>query len=496
VKITSRYVLKEHLGPLTFSLAALTSLLLLNYIARRFGDLVGKGIPWQAIAEFFVLSVPFTIAMTLPMAVLVSTLYAFSRLASENEITAFKASGVAMSALLRPVLVAAGLLAALMIGFNDQVLPRANHRLAVLQQDIARARPTFALREQVLNEVTGSFLLRANHVDGATNTMREVTIYDLTQPTPRTIWAERGALALTENRRDLQLTLHDGVIEQLGAGKPEQLQRIFYRTNFVRVRDVAKGFDQSRPGDQSFKSDREMSICELQSAYARARYEHLLAREELDRAVADSAGRAKPAQPADSIGRRRAAANGLGALYCKVTRELVARPLQAQPGGTVSAGARAPGMTTTAVHLARLRASDTRSTMNNYDVEIHKKFALAVACLVFVLLGAPIALRFPRGGVGLVLGVSLGVFGLYYAFLIAGQELAGRGFLPPWLAMWAANILFAAAGLWLAARMGRESGSARGGGIGELIEQWRWRRARRASAGRSPAAPGRALEAR
>jgi lipopolysaccharide export system permease protein len=137
--------------------------------------------------------------------------------------------------------------------------------------------------------------------------------------------------------------------------------------------------------------------------------------------------------------------------------------------------------------------------MNNFDVEIHKKFALAVACIVFVLLGAPIALRFPRGGVGLVLGVSLGVFGLYYSFLIAGQELASRGVVPPWLAMWAANILFTSAGLVLAARMGTESGSARGGGIGELIEQWRWRRQqRRQQRGRTgrPSAGAAAMEAR
>src|SRR4051812_49936175 len=109
--------------------------MLLQYIARRFGDLVGKGIGWQVILEFFVLSVPFTIAMTLPMAVLVSVLYAFSRLASENEITAFRASGVSMSRLLGPVLRAASLLAVGMVLFNDPGLSRANHTLSMLTPD-------------------------------------------------------------------------------------------------------------------------------------------------------------------------------------------------------------------------------------------------------------------------------------------------------------------------------------------------------------------------
>jgi lipopolysaccharide export system permease protein len=145
------------------------------------------------------------------------------------------------------------------------------------------------------------------------------------------------------------------------------------------------------------------------------------------------------------------------------------------------------------VQLARLRVQQTRGEANGYDVEIHKKFALAAACVVFVLLGAPLALRFPRGGVGMVLGVSIGVFAAYYSFLIAGQELAQRGTVPPWLAMWGANLLFGGVGLVFALRMGTESGSARGGGVREWIDQWRWRREqRRARAGATttPAAAG------
>jgi hypothetical protein len=79
VKIIHKYVLREHAGPLVFALSALTSLLLLNYIAKQFGNLVGKGLPWAVIGQFFGLSVPFTLAMTLPMAVLVSRRMVVSR---------------------------------------------------------------------------------------------------------------------------------------------------------------------------------------------------------------------------------------------------------------------------------------------------------------------------------------------------------------------------------------------------------------------------------
>ena len=202
MKILSRYVLKEHLGPLTFSLTALTSLLLLNYIAKQFGNLVGKGIPWTAVAEFFLLSIPFTVALTLPMAVLVATLHAFSRLAAENEVTALKASGVNMSRLMTPVLIAAAGVTVFMVIFNDQILPRTNHQLAVLQSDIAQKKPTFALREQVINEVSpGKLFLRANHLDEASNLMRDVTIYVIQRDVERSMrtagtWRSRRIRAI------------------------------------------------------------------------------------------------------------------------------------------------------------------------------------------------------------------------------------------------------------------------------------------------------------
>jgi lipopolysaccharide export system permease protein len=93
--------------------------------------------------------------------------------------------------------------------------------------------------------------------------------------------------------------------------------------------------------------------------------------------------------------------------------------------------------------------------------------------MVFVMLGAPIALRFPRGGVGLVISVSLGVFALYYVGLIAGQSLAENGTLSPFLSMWLANIVFTLIGLVLLSRMGKESSTARGGDMREMLDMAR-----------------------
>lgn len=116
----------------------------------------------------------------------------------------------------------------------------------------------------------------------------------------------------------------------------------------------------------------------------------------------------------------------------------------------------------------RMKLEDSANLMNSYGVEIHKKFALAVACFVFVLLGAPIALRFPRGGVGLTIGVSLFVFALYYVCLIAGESIAKRGLMPAVVSMWMANVIFALLALWMLAKMGQEGSTSRGGDMKDM----------------------------
>src|SRR2546430_13293695 len=93
VRTISRYLLRQHVAPLVFALAALTSLMLIQQVAKQLSGLLGKGLPPGVIAEVFVLSLPFIVAVTLPMAVLVAVLHVFTRLAGHNEMTALQAGG-------------------------------------------------------------------------------------------------------------------------------------------------------------------------------------------------------------------------------------------------------------------------------------------------------------------------------------------------------------------------------------------------------------------
>ena len=494
-------------------------MLLLNYVAKRFGELAGKGLPWSVIGEFVGLTVPFIFAMTLPMAVLISTLYAFSRLAADNEITALKSSGVGLRRVMAPVVLAASGITIGMIYFNDQVMPRANHRLAVLHRNIAQKKPTFALREQVINEISpGKFYLRAGHIDKNSNRMREITIYDFGDVgRRRTIHADSGNMAMSADQSDLLMTLYDGTLQDVPVSDATQLQRLFFKVDLVRVRGVGNQFKEAEGG--TYKGEREMTVCEMERTRSEAQSNYTAAQAEFSRRVrearaakvelssdvravdldspgrwsfggaycaligalgaspADSGGKAGPTPPQSPVAAESAAA-GSAPLAAAPAAQRPIKALRATRGPTagaapLSASPERRNLLPATIEASRIRLIETSRVMNLYSVEIHKKFALAVACIVFVILGAPIALRFPRGGVGLTIGVSIGVFGLYYVALIGGQSLGNRGIVPPALAMWGANLLFGAVGLFLLMKLGTESATSRGGDLREMTDSFR-----------------------
>ncbi|MGD8699958.1 MAG: LptF/LptG family permease [Gemmatimonadales bacterium] len=490
MKILRRYILREHAGPFIAALGVLTGLMLLNQLARRFSDLVGKGLPWYVIGEVFALSFPFILAMVVPMAVLVAVLYTFGRLTGDNEVTAFKAGGVSLLRLMLPVFLGTTLLAGGMVWFNDKILPESNHALRKLLSDIGRKRPTFELRERVVNEVvSGKLFLQAARIDRMRSVMWDMVIFDLGRPNvQRTIYADSGYMAFNEEQTDLYLTLFDGSMHELDTRNPGTDQSTYYAKQVIRVPEVSNELERGQSGD--WRGDREMSIAMMRDEVADQRERLHQSRDSLEallaslrpiRALPDTQPE-KPPPSAGSPATDRRTQEAEAEKAAAVTDSLAgdSTVTTAAPADSV---AREEAETQSRVRAADIRrryrrprasewppvgdaiafASQTRSRferitsrielqrreINRFEVEIEKKFAIPAAAIVFVLLGAPIAVRFPRGGIGMVIGVSLVAFSVYYIFLIGGEDFADRDFMSPFWAMWAPNVIFTVLGLVL-----------------------------------------------
>jgi lipopolysaccharide export system permease protein len=103
------------------------------------------------------------------------------------------------------------------------------------------------------------------------------------------------------------------------------------------------------------------------------------------------------------------------------------------------------------------RIGFVQGEIDKYMVEVHKKYSLPAACVVFVLLGAPLGVMVKKGGFGVAASISLFFFLLYWAFLIGGEKLSERAFFSPFWGMWTANILLGIAGIILTVRSAKET---------------------------------------
>lgn len=506
MSILTRHLIRVHAGPFLFAVSVLTGLLFLNAVAQRMERLAGKGLGIDVFVDFMLLTLPHVVALTLPMAVLVSVLYALSDLSQGNEITAMAAGGVTPWRILTPLVACGALLTGVMFYFNDQILPESNHQLQTLMTDIGAKRPTFSLQEQLVNEVrtgtgTAKYYLQAERIDPVTSELTQVVIHDLVDPMRhRTIEADRGTMAFTPEGTDLVITLYDGTIHEVTDRTPGEYQRVAFARQTLAMEGVADLLERS--GGRDRRSDREMSIAMLREELSCGRQELDRLREEsyqrsryaVERALgrpvpevtlppldlepgspcspppssplddAPEGGDVEGADPGEGVDPGEAAPLPPAA----VSFQRPAAPSPPARFATVAFQSLYDTMTQSVagnLRTAALRAGTLQMRDAQYRVEIHKKYAISLACVIFVLFGAPVALRFARGGLGMAIGVSVFVFAIYWAGLIGGERLADRGRADPFLAMWAPNIVFLVLAIPLVARMGTGMSTGRGGGL-------------------------------
>ena len=450
----SWYAFREHLGPFAFALVVFTFIMLMNQVARQFQNLAGKGLGAEVIVQVFVLSIPLSVAITIPMAVLVATMAAFGRLAGDNEITAIQANGVGFHQLLAPTVGAAIALTLFTFWFNDNVLPESNHRLSQLMMEIQRAKPTVVLQEKRIVDPTGlgEYRILPDRIDRTTNMMYDVRIFDTTDlQLQRTILADSGRMDYTAGGEDALLTLWHGTIHNRNVSNLGEYERLAFTQQQLVLEGVGTKIERAAEL-AGMRSDREMNLATLMDNVHAEEQKIRAARRELQRAterhVLTLFGDTLAVASIDSA----AVLERVDSLAPAIVEERdlgFERALDEQRYRVSLVDRLNEGID----YAARQR--------NKFLVEYHKKYAIPVACFVFVLIGAPVGVRARRGGLGFAMGMSTLVFVFYYLALTGGENLADRRLLPPWLGMWVSNIVFFAFGVWLLRRTARETASRR-----------------------------------
>ena len=491
MKRLHRMILSSLPGPFLAAFGTLLFLLLMQFLINYLPELVGRGLPAGVIAELIAYSLAYMVVLAAPMAVLVATLLVFGRLAESQAYAVAKSAGISLLGLAWPVVVAGLVLAGAMSYFNSDVLPEANFRMKGLWQDIRDKKPGFELEPGVFYDGIQGYAIRVADAPAESNALDEVLIFDDSESGQRaTITATRGELAAVPGGEALQMMLYDGEIHRLGqvrdgAGRSERYERVAFERHRLRL-DLSDLAFERRDAESTSRSDRTMrtsqmvQVVDSLDAAVRTRVETLEGRlAGLGRLPGDAAAHRVPETASDAAPDSAAVPLRSRLLLAKDADTSAVRPdsAGAAPADSVAALPVLAGLDAAdraavfdlAAQRVRAVKSELSAAQNalrwerqradRYRVEIYKKYSMAVACVVFVLIGIPLGLSARRGGLGVVGTLAVGIFLFYWITLVQGEKLADRGLLDPWIGMWAANVLIGGLGLYLLAREARDPAS-------------------------------------
>lgn len=398
IRLIDRYFIREFIPPFFFSLFALTFILLMDQLFRLIDLFVRKGLPVDIVGQILIYTLPLIISYTAPMAILVAVVMTFGRLAQDNEILALKTSGLTFFSIMKTPFIITLAFMIFLFFFNNFVLPESNHRVRNLMLDVSRKRPAIRLPEGVFTKDFSGYTIYVGRKDERHSRLYDVTIYDLQNGLMMT--APFGELKDLEEEGILQFILHNGELHQLMDNTNYQ------RTKFDKQIINMKVNTELVRRERKLRNENELDIKGLESRIESTRLE-------IDKAQENVA----------HIGR-----DALETFVRDEGINLDASQFQVKKNINIIKG-------------------KTR-TVSRYLIELYKKFSLAFACILFVIIGAPLGYLFKRGGTaGILIGILL--FSSYYILVIGGEEFADRRGLSPFWAMWLPNIIFLGLGIYL-----------------------------------------------
>lgn len=420
-------------GPMFAWLGVLMFLLVMQFLIKYLPQLVGKGVPVLVSMELIVYNLAYMLVLAVPMAALIATLMAFGKLAESNAYIVIKGSGVSFPQLVWPVYVAGILLTAVMWYFNTEIHPEANFRASNLWSDIRTAKPGFDLQAGVFYDGIADYKILVREIpEEDPNELRDITIFDYSEGARfRTdIKAVSGRLEPIRNGQYLNLVLFNGEIHRRrppGSGNKDRYEKLTFDRHVLRISLEDLNFrrsdiTQGRRNDRTMKSREMIALVDSLEATAstqKARLRSMMAalgtgavtEEEVGHLIRDEARTALP---------------GLD------------RPLSRRNNDAATRTARSVRMK---IDSARRSIVWAQSKADRYRVEIHKKYSITLACLIFMMIGAPLGLFIRRGGLGTSAALAMTIFLFHWISLANGEKLADRGYLEPWLGMWIADII-------------------------------------------------------
>ena len=445
MKRLHRMIIKAYLGPLTVTFIIVLFILVMQFLWKYVDDLMGKGLEWYVLVELMTYATASFVPLALPLAILLSSIMTMGGLGENSELIPLRSAGLGLGRILLPLFATASLLALGSFYFSNNLLPVANLKFRSLLWDVTEKKPALNLKPGIFYNGIDGFSIRVADKDPDTGELGDVLIYDHRSPfqgNRTVIRARSGTMKRSTDGHYLVLTLHDGRFYDEQARTGEKSARYpMMRGTFVtdEVRFDLSGLGLQRTDEELFKdhykmmtmgqlADSEDSLLMRMDLRRRDQVIHITRNLQVFR---DTSGALVQQVPARSW-------QAMEAQLTPEARQALYEVAINQARNNIA-------------YLERSHAEllGREEQVARHRIEWHRKPMLAVTCIIFFLIGAPLGAIIRKGGMGLPVVFAIIFFLIFHIVSFAMEKLVIAGGMQAWPGMWVATLMLLPAGLFL-----------------------------------------------
>jgi len=462
MKKLDKYMLKNFLVLFFMTFAICCFILLMQLIWMRINDIVGKGVGVSVLMEFLLYAVAGVVPMALPLAILLASLMTFGNLGEKFELTAMKAAGISLFRIMRPLTLFVALLSVGAFFFSNYVLPQSQLKFWTLVFSLRQKSPELDIPQGEFYPGVTGYNIYVRKKEASTGLLCDLMIYDYSAgfQNATVMVADSGRLYFTEDHQHLLLCLYNGEsFENLDNQQQKAMQTqksVPYRREIFKRKqlliDFNSGFermDESVLQDQHVSKDVKAlvqsidSISVLSASRGREQSNKLIDTRYLGREHRER----KVLPPVTEEDRERRDPYVIYAGFSRAEKEKA-----------LDYAVKRAGYARDVIQYNAIMLEDYQRYMRKHAIELHRKFTLAFACLIFFFIGAPLGAIIRKGGLGAPVVISVVLFIIYYIIDNAGYKMAREALWPVWQGMWLSSFVLLPIGIFLTYKAATDSG--------------------------------------
>ena len=425
------FLIKSFLGPFVITFFIAVFLLLMQFLWKYIDDLVGKGLEFTQIAELLFYASARFVPLALPIAMLLSSVMVFGKLSEQYELVALKSAGISLYRLLLPLFIFVLIFSYGSFLFSNYVMPIANLKNGSMIYDIQKKKPALNIKEGVFYKDIEGFSIKVNKKEQGGLILKEVLIYDHTSGAGnnKVLIAESGKMQLTADEKFLELILYNGHsyidIPEKKSKKNNPFRTTHFKEDLIRFDlesfNTMKNSENLYKGHYAMLNNKQLANA-IDSLHLRYEEKKLVFKNNISNKYKTELILDSTFKSADSPANRKQQYN-------------------------------------IAINQIRTLKSIVKSNQNDLEyqqiiitkhkIEWHRKISLAVVCILFFLIGAPLGSIIKKGGFGFPVLFATLFFIFYHVLNMIGEKAAKELNIQAYEGMWLTNIVFLPVAIFL-----------------------------------------------